>query len=83
MLGRVCKDARASVRAYGMIILLYVEITRRRARESGFGFAEMPDSRAAHSAMDALNGTQVACRALTVNEARPREPWRALRQPRW
>ena len=34
-------------------------------------------------AIDALNGTPLAGRALTVNEARPREPRRAPRQPRW
>jgi RNA recognition motif-containing protein len=49
----------------------------------GFGFVEMPDDRAAHSTMDALNGMSLAGRALTVNEARPREPRREPRQPRW
>jgi RNA recognition motif-containing protein len=43
----------------------------------------MPDTRAAQTAMDALNGTSLAGRTLTVNEARPREPRREPRQPRW
>ena len=49
----------------------------------GFGGVEMPDSHAAERAMDALNGTPLSGRTLTVNEARPREPRREPRQPRW
>ena len=56
---------------------------RESGRSRGFGFVEMPDSREAASAIDALNGTHVAGRALTVNEARPREPRREPRLPRW
>jgi RNA recognition motif-containing protein len=64
-----------------------VETVRKTDRETGrsrgFGVVEMPDSRAAESAIDALNGMHVAGRALTVNEARPRELRREPRQPRW
>jgi RNA recognition motif-containing protein len=56
---------------------------RETGRSRGFGFIEMPESRAAASAIDALNGMQFAARALTVNKARPREPRREPRQPRW
>jgi RNA recognition motif-containing protein len=43
----------------------------------------MLDHSAAQTAIDALNGMSLAGRALTVNEARPREPRREPRQPRW
>ena len=56
---------------------------RETGRARGFGFVEMPDDRAAQTAIDALNGTSLAGRALTVNEARPRESRREPRQPRW
>jgi len=51
----------------------------RRRLASG----EMPDGHAAQTAIDTLNGTSLAGRALTVNAARPRAPRRELRQPRW
>ena len=39
----------------------------------GFGFVEMPDDNAALEAIQGLNGKDHDGRALTVNEARPRE----------
>ncbi len=40
----------------------------------GFGFVEMSTEQEAKTAIAALNGTQMDGRALTVNEAKPREP---------
>ena len=37
----------------------------------GFGFVEMSTDEEAKSAIEALNGTQMGGRTLTVNEARP------------
>jgi RNA recognition motif-containing protein len=56
---------------------------RETGRARGFGFVEMPDGHAAQHAIDALNDMSLAGRALTVNKARPREPRREPRQPRW
>ncbi len=42
-------------------------------RSRGFGFVTMADAAAGTAAMNALNGTEVGGRTLTVNEARPRE----------
>jgi len=46
---------------------------RETGRSKGFGFVEMDKSDEAQKAITALNGHEVNGRALTVNEARPRE----------
>src|SRR2546423_6632976 len=46
---------------------------RDTGRSKGFGFVEMGDSSEATAAIAALNGQDNAGRALTVNEAKPRE----------
>jgi cold-inducible RNA-binding protein len=45
---------------------------RDTGRSKGFGFVEMGDDEA-EKAISQFNGTEVNGRALTVNEARPRE----------
>lgn len=40
----------------------------------GFGFVEMSSGSEAQKAIDALNGTQLDGRTLTVNEAKPMAP---------
>jgi RNA recognition motif-containing protein len=45
---------------------------RETGRSRGFGFVEMPDDSEAQAAIEALNGTEMDGRPLTVNEARPR-----------
>src|SRR5262245_3463689 len=42
-------------------------------RSSGFGCVEMSTSEEAQKAIQALNGTDLDGRSLTVNEARPQE----------
>jgi hypothetical protein len=46
---------------------------RDTGRSKGFGFVEMGSDTEAQAAIQALNGQEVEGRALTVNEARPRE----------
>ena len=77
------QDLRQLFEPYGTVETVRIMTDRATGHSRGFGFVEMPDNRAAQSALDALNSTQVAGRALTVNEARPREPRREPRQPRW
>ncbi len=77
------QDLRQLFEPYGTVDTIRIMTDRDTGRSRGFGFVEMPDSGAAQSAIDALNGTPLADRALTVNEARPREPRREPRQPRW
>jgi RNA recognition motif-containing protein len=76
------QDLRQLFESYGTVETIRIMTDRETGRSRGFGFVEMPDGHAAHSAIDALNGTSLAGRALTVNEARPREPRREPRQPR-
>lgn len=46
---------------------------RETGRSRGFGFVEMSTNEEAQSAIASLNGKEVGGRALTVNEAKPRE----------
>ncbi len=46
---------------------------RMTGRSKGFGFVEMGSDQEAQAAIAALNGKDHGGRALTVNEARPRE----------
>ena len=46
---------------------------RDTGRSKGFGFVEMSDQSEAEAAIEALNGTDLEGRSLTVNEAKPRE----------
>jgi RNA recognition motif-containing protein len=46
---------------------------RMTGRSRGFAFITMNDGAQANAAMSALNGHELNGRALTVNEARPRE----------
>jgi len=56
---------------------------RDTGRSKGFGFVEMPDSAASKAAIQGLNGKELEGRALTVNEAKPREPRREPSRARW
>ena len=77
------QDLRQLFEQYGVVDKISVIIDRDTGRSKGFGFVEMPDSTAAKTAIAKLQGTELAGRALTVNEAKPREPRREPRQPRW
>jgi len=46
---------------------------RDTGRSKGFGFVEMATEDEAKKAVETLNGKEVEGRAITVNEARPRE----------
>lgn len=45
---------------------------RETGRSRGFAFVEMADSNEANTAIEAVNGQEIAGRGVTVNEARPR-----------
>ena len=58
---------------YGQVTSAQIISDRETGRSKGFGFVEMGNDDEAESAVNALNGQQHGGRALTVNEARPRE----------
>jgi RNA recognition motif-containing protein len=76
-------DVRQLFEPYGAVDKVHIIIDRETGRSRGFGFVEMPDRRAAESAMHGLQGKPLAGRALTVNEAKPREPRRETSRSRW
>lgn len=59
---------------YGTVESARVIIDRMTGRSRGFGFVEMSTAEEAQAAVDALNGTELEGRSLTVNEARERSP---------
>src|SRR5438876_8968605 len=58
---------------HGQVISAQIINDRDTGRSKGFGFVEMSNDDEAQAAIAALNGQQHNGRALTVNEARPRE----------
>jgi RNA recognition motif-containing protein len=58
---------------HGTVQSAQVIMDRDTGRSKGFGFVEMSSDQEAQNAIKALSGQQVGGRALTVNEARPRE----------
>ena len=59
--------------AHGTVRSAQVIMDRDTGRSKGFGFVEMENENEAQAATAALNGQQSEGRALTVNEAKPRE----------
>jgi RNA recognition motif-containing protein len=58
---------------FGRVQSAQVVQDRDTGRSKGFGFVEMSDNGQAQAAIAGLNLKEVDGRALTVNEARPRE----------
>jgi cold-inducible RNA-binding protein len=58
--------------AFGAVSNVAIVRDRETGQSRGFGFVQMDDDAQASAAIDALNGTQVDGRTITVNEARPR-----------
>lgn len=67
-------DLRQLFEQYGTVKNVTVITDRETGRSRGFGFVEMPNASEAKVAIEALHGTALLGRPLTVNEARPREP---------
>ena len=58
---------------HGTVQSAQVIMDRDTGKSKGFGFVEMSSDAEAQAAIQALNGKEVEGRALTVNEAKPRE----------
>jgi RNA recognition motif-containing protein len=59
--------------AHGTVQSAEIISDRETGRSKGFGFVQMDTEDAAKAAISALNGMEHDGRALTVNEAKPRE----------
>jgi RNA recognition motif-containing protein len=59
--------------AFGTVETAQVVMDRDTGRSKGFGFVEMATDQEAQAAITGLNGKEADGRALTVNEARPKE----------
>ncbi len=58
---------------HGAVSEVQLMMDRMTGKSRGFAFITMNDGAQASAAMSALNGHEVNGRALSVNEARPRE----------
>jgi RNA recognition motif-containing protein len=69
--GTTADDLREEFSKFGTVTRAQIVTDRETGRSRGFGFVEMADG--AEQAIEGLHGKQFQGRALTVNEARPRE----------
>ena len=66
-------DLQRAFAVHGTVVSAQVITERETGRSKGFGFVEMGSDQEAQAAINALNGTPLAGRNLTVNEARQQE----------
>ena len=66
------EEVRQLFAEFGEVASVNLITDRDTGRLRGFGFVEMSDASAGKAAIEGLNGKDVAGRALTVNEARPK-----------
>ena len=67
------EEIRDLFEPFGDVISVKLILDRETGRPRGFGFVEMEDGSSAESAIQALNGSQMGGRNLTVNEAHERK----------
>jgi RNA recognition motif-containing protein len=65
-------DLQRIFEPHGTVQSAQVIMDRDTGRSKGFGFVEMGTDQEAQAAIQALNGSELEGRALTVNEARPK-----------
>ena len=66
-------DVRQAFEAHGAVSSASLITDRETGRPRGFGFVEMPNDEEARKAISSINETEIAGRAVKVNEAKPRE----------
>src|SRR5271166_6605661 len=66
-------DLQDAFAAHGTVTEANLMMDRTTGQPRGFGFVTMGSPEEAQKAIDALNGTMLGDRNITVNEARPRE----------
>lgn len=73
------QEIREMFERRGQVSSVDIVTDRYSGQSKGFGFVEMPNADEAQKAITELNGQPLKGRALTVNEARPREDSRGGR----
>ena len=72
-------DLQDTFSGHGTVVEANLMMDRTSGRPRGFGFVTMSTEEEAQNAINALNGTAVNGRNLTVNIARPRKrSWSAI-----
>ncbi len=66
-------DLQDAFAAHGVVVEANLMVDRMSGRPRGFGFVTMSTPEEAQKAIDALNGTSLDGRNITVNIARPKE----------
>ena len=66
-------DLQDAFAAHGTVLETNLMMDRATGRARGFGFVTMSSPEEAQNAIQALNGSSIDGRALTVNVAKPRE----------
>ena len=72
-------ELRQAFEAHGQVTSATVIKDKFTGDSRGFGFVEMPSADEAKAAMEALNGQDLNGRAISANEARPRDNSRGPR----
>ena len=67
------QDLEEQFGQYGQVSSASIVTDRDTGRSRGFAFIELDSKESAQAAIQALNGKELDGRALTVNEAKPRE----------
>ncbi len=67
------EDLNEAFSPFGEVTSARVIRDRFTDRSRGFGFVEMSNDTEAQTAIDDVNGKEIKGRAVTVNQARPRE----------
>jgi len=66
------EDLQTAFETYGQVTSANVIKDRFSGESRGFGFVEMASKEEGKAAIEALNGTQLKGKSITVNEARPK-----------
>lgn len=67
------RDLEQLFAQFGTVTSCKIIMDRDTGQSKGFAFVEMGSDSEAQAAIEGLNGTELQNRALTVNEARPKE----------
>ena len=77
------ESLREAFAQHGEVEEVAIITDRDTGRSRGFAFVTMSDDEQAQAAIEALNGTDLEGRTISVNEARPKTGGGGQRSSRW